>query len=210
MEPEYKPPRAPTKEEKKSHFGSDWRSALSTIALFALAPIVALLIAAFMMQSYQVDGQSMETTLQNNDRLIVNKVPRTFSRLTHHAYIPRRGDIIIFNQSLDPGGSAAEKQLVKRVIGLPGERVVVDNGTITVYNQQNPSGFNPDKSGKYLVSVDTTPRKIDLTLKINQLFVCGDNRANSEDSRFFGPVNLNKIVGKLSFRILPLSKIHHY
>src|SRR5581483_2094428 len=67
-----------------------WRSILSTAALFILAPLTALAIAAFVVQSYQVDGQSMEPTLQNNDRLIVDKVPRTWARITHHGYVPSR------------------------------------------------------------------------------------------------------------------------
>src|SRR5579871_5678974 len=137
------PPQAPVisaPQPEPPPRGEGWRSIVSTLALFALAPIAALAIAAFVMQSYQVDGQSMETTLQNNDRLIVDKIPRTWARITHHGYVPPRGDIIIFNQSLDIGGGFGEKQLVKRVIGLPGERVVVDNGSITIYNQQHPQG----------------------------------------------------------------------
>lgn len=197
-------------EQLKPESSGSWRSALSTIALFALAPLLALTIAAFVIQSYQVDGQSMETTLQNNDRLIVNKVPRSWSRITSHQYVPPRGTIIIFNQNLDLGGGFGEKQLVKRVIGLPGERVVVNNNAITVYNQQHPQGFDPDKTGIYKISAATTPGQVDVTLDQNQIFVCGDNRTNSEDSRYFGPVALNKVVGKLSFRILPLSKVQHY
>lgn len=194
---------------------SRWRSALSTILLFALAPITALLIAAFVVQSYQVDGESMETTLQNNDRLIVDKIPRSLARITHHNFVPKRGTIIIFNQTLDLGNGLTEKQLVKRVIGLPGERVVVNNGSITVYNSQHPDGFNPDNTGLYALHLPsnqpiTTAGQVDVTLSGSQIFVCGDNRPNSEDSRFFGPVQLNKVVGVLSFRVLPLSKVHHY
>jgi len=196
--------------ESEDSGGSRWRSALSTLALFALAPITALAIAAFVVQSYQVDGESMESTLQNNDRLIVDKIPRTWARITHHNFVPSRGTIIIFNQTLDLGLGPQDKQLVKRVVGLPGERVVVNNGTLTIYNAQHPNGFNPDKSGLYPYTAPTTAGQVDVTLGPNQIFVCGDNRPNSEDSRYFGPVQLSKVVGVLSFRILPLSKVHHY
>lgn len=200
--------KADNKEKKPS---GGWRSAVSTLSLFLLAPLIALSITAFAFQSYQVDGQSMETTLQNNDRLIVNKMPRTLSRLTRHAYVPARANIIIFNQAglFDAGGNQ-EKQLIKRVIGLPGDHIVVKDGSITVYNKPNPSGFNPDKTGKYVITAPTTSGDVDLTLGPGEIFVCGDNRSNSEDSRAFGPVNVNRIVGKLSLRILPIGKAKHY
>ena len=201
-------PGSEPKDSEKS--GGGWRSVLSTVLLFALAPITALAIAAFVIQSYQVDGQSMETTLQNNDRLIVNKIPRTWARITHHPYVPPRATIIIFNENLDLGNGLSEKQLVKRVIGLPGERVVVKDGKFTVYNTQHPEGFNPDLSGKYKITAPTTPGDVDVTLTNDQLFVSGDNRTNSEDSRYFGPIALSQVVGKLSFRIIPISEIHHY
>lgn len=193
---------------KKKHF-ENWRSIVSTGLLFLLAPLIAIFIAAFIVQSYQVDGQSMETTLQNDDRLIVEKWPRTWARITGHAYVPGRGDIIIFNQSgLDPSG--ANKQLIKRVIGLPGERVVVKDNAITIYNQEHPGGFNPDKAGAYTIAAPLTPGDVDLTLKSGEIFVSGDNRTNSEDSRYFGPVNTNQIVGKLAFRIVPLNKAQRF
>jgi len=191
--------------------GESWRSVFGTVLLFLLAPIIAICIAAFALQSYQVDGQSMETTLQNHDRLIVDKVPRTWARLTHHAYIPKRGDIIVFNQAgLFDANGLAEKQLIKRVIGLPGDHVVINNGYITIYNAQHPEGFNPDTTGSYRIAAKTTPDNVDLTLKAGQIFVCGDNRTNSEDSRFFGPVNADQIVGQLVLRIIPLSKSERF
>jgi len=153
----------------------------------------------------------METTLQNDDRLIVDKLPRTLARLTHHDYIPARGDIIIFNQTgLPDAGPTGEKQLIKRVIGLPGDRVDIQNGYITIYNSAHPSGFNPDTTGHYHITATTTPGNVDVTLGKDQLFVCGDNRTNSEDSRFFGPVDASQIVGKLILRILPASEIEKF
>jgi len=185
------------------------RSVVSTIALFGTALLIAILLNTFVIQSYQVDGMSMENTLQNDDRLIVNKVPRTWSRLTGHQYVPHRGDIIIFNEAGLPG-FVGTKQLIKRVIGLPGEHVVVSNGRITVYNKQNPQGFDPDDSGKYKTSSPVTVGDVDVTLKSNEIFVCGDNRPNSEDSRYFGPINTNQIVAKLVLRIMPVDKVQKF
>lgn len=157
-----------------------------------------------------VDGQSMESTLQNGDRLIIDKVPRSLAKVTGHAYIPRRGDIVVFNQSGLSLGSDSEKQLIKRVVGLPGERVVIKDGSLSVYNQAHPGGYEPDKTGLYHIDASSTPGNVDITLRVNEIFVSGDNRANSEDSRYFGPVKAEQIVGKLSLRILPLSKAQRF
>jgi len=191
-------------EEKKSY-----RSILSTIGLFAAAFGIAIFLNTFVIQSYQVDGQSMENTLQNDDRLIVNKIPRTLSRITGHQYVPKRADVIIFNQAGLPG-FVGEKQLIKRVVGLPGERVVVNNGQVTVYNPQHPKGFNPDAAGTYKTASATTVGDVDVTLQSDEIFVCGDNRPNSEDSRYFGPIKTNQVVAKLVLRILPLNKVRGF
>ncbi len=203
----YTPPPPPPRRSKRR---GGWGSKIATLLLFLAAPAIALFIAAFVVQSYQVDGQSMEPTLQDNDRLIVDKWQRSWARITHNDYFPNRGDIIIFNQGgLDFVGSAS-KQLIKRVIGLPGERVVVANGKVTVFNKESPEGFNPDVSGGYKLSTTITAGSVDITLGDDEIFVSGDNRANSEDSRYFGPIKANQIVGKLGFRIVPLDKAQRF
>jgi signal peptidase I len=199
------PPAAP----RFSNNGGSFRSVISTILLFGTAFLIAIMLNSFVIQSYQVDGQSMENTLQNDDRLIVNKVPRTLSRLTGHQYVPGRGQIIIFNEAGLPG-FVGEKQLIKRVIGLPGEHVVVKDGRITVYNAQHPNGFDPDDAGTYQTASPVTVGDVNVYLQKDEIFVCGDNRPNSEDSRYFGPIKTNQVVAKLVLRILPLNKVHNY
>lgn len=191
--------------------GDGLKSLFSALALMAAALVIAFSVAAFVVQSYQVDGDSMETTLQNDDRLIVNKLPRTLSRITKNSYVPDRGDIIVFNQVglFDIRGSQ-EKQLIKRVVGLPHERIVVDNGFILVYNGDHPGGYNPDLGGEYEIERTNTPGKVDITLGPQEIFVAGDNRPNSEDSRYFGAVDVNAIVGKLVMRILPADKVQRF
>ena len=182
------------------------RDALSIITVLLAALILAWGLISFVFQSYQVDGPSMQTTLHNSDHLVVWKVPRTWARITGHAYVPNRGDIIVFNEpGLADFGQGSNKQLIKRVLGLPGDRVVVKNGAITIYNKANPNGFDPDKTMPYGKVVPTTSGNIDITLGSNQIFVCGDNRPDSLDSRVFGPVDVNNVVGKLVIRVLPLN-----
>ena len=187
---------------------------LSTIGILLLAPLIAIVLTAYVFQSYQVDGPSMQQTLQHNDRLIVWKLPRTWSRITGNQYVPKRGDIIIFTQSglSTYGDSVNTKQLVKRVIGLPGDRVVVKDSTITVYNAEHPNGFKPDSTLPYgdNGAIPPTGGDVDVTLSKTQLFVCGDNRPDSLDSRAFGAIETNQVIGKLVARIYPVSDMERF
>jgi signal peptidase I len=184
------------------------KSILSTILILLIAPILALSITAFVFQSYEVDGPSMEPTLQTRDRLIIWKAGRTWARITKDSYIPERGTVVVFvKRGLFDFNTDQEKQLIKRIIGLPGDRVVVKNGKITVYNSEHPSGFNPDSSLPYGATLSgNTDGSIDVNVGAGEIFVVGDNRDNSLDSRSFGTVPATDIIGTLSSRILPLSE----
>lgn len=200
--------------ETQQAAGGGFRAIVSTIGILLLAPLIAVFLTLFVFQSYQVDGISMETTLQNNDRLIVWKLPRTWAKITGHQYVPKRGDVIILNESgLNSYGSTDDKkQLVKRVIGLPGDKVVIKDNVLTVYNTEHPDGFQPDATLPYGKdgAIPPTTNTGEFTLSATQLFVCGDNRPNSLDSRTFGPIETNQVVGKMVARILPLSKIEKF
>ncbi len=197
----------PAHHQKQEDKHSGWRELFSTIGIFITAAAVAVFIIFFVFRSYQVDGPSMESTLQNSDKLIIWKVSRSWARVTHHAYIPSRGDIIVFTESgLSQFGQQDNKQLIKRVIGLPGDHVVVKDGSYTVYNSQHPSGFNPDITLPYGKNIPPTSGSVDVTLKPSQLFVSGDNRPDSLDSRAFGPINASQVVGKLVLRVFPISQ----
>lgn len=189
--------------------GFNWRQWLPTVLILTAALVLAFTLKSYVIQPYVVDGQSMENTLQDRDRLLVDKLPQTFAHISGHAYIPNRGDIIVFNQGNLPGYSGP-KQLIKRVIGLPGDRVIIKDGQITIFNRNNPKGFNPDTSDDYVIEAPTTSGNTDLILTKSQIFVCGDNRANSEDSRYFGPIQSSAIVGKLVLRIFPLSSAERF
>lgn len=185
---------------------SAMRDILSIGGVLVSALLLAFCLITFVFQSYQVDGPSMQTTLENNDHLIVWKVPKTIASATGQHYIPNRGDVIIFNETVS-NGTVQNKQLIKRVLALPGERITVKDKVVTVYNEEHPDGFNPDKTLPYGNVITDTPGDVDVTVGENQVFVCGDNRFNSLDSRVFGPVDSSQIVGKLVVRVLPLSSI---
>ena len=191
-------------------FGSK-NSVLSLAFVVAIALIIAAFLTMFVFQQYQVDGSSMRTTLQNGNRLIVNKVPRTWARITGHPYIPKRGDIIVFVENglygLNDSGS---DQLIKRVIGLPGEHIVIKNGYVTIYNKTHPKGFRPDSTLPYGKVIPYTGDNIDLVIPKNEVFVMGDNRGDSLDSRIFGPVPVSNIIGQLVVRIYPINEVSKF
>ena len=185
------------------------REFLSFAGFFVGVLLVVILIKAFVIQPYIVDGQSMEPTLNDHDRLLVDRIPRTIARIDGHAYVPKRGNIIVFNQSGIPGYNGP-RQLIKRVIGLPGEEIIIRDNKLTIFSSADRQGFDPDFTLGYHPSTTQVMGSVDTMLGSNQIFVLGDNRNNSEDSRYFGPVNLNQIVGKLSYRIMPFSKAEHF
>jgi signal peptidase I len=199
-----------TGEEAKTP--SAWRSALSTIAILIAAPLIALFLTAFVFQSYEVDGPSMETTLQNRDRLIVWKVPRTISRIIKKDYAPARGDVVVFvKHGLYEEGSNAEKQLIKRVVGIPGDRVVVQDNQITIYNSEHPNGYNPDLGEDFSSTIiQPTTGDDEVTVGKNEVYVVGDNRGNSLDSRSFGVVSTHDIVGRMVLRIYPIGSLKSF
>ena len=184
---------------------SAWRELFSTVAILLTALALALFIVAFVFRSYQVDGPSMRNTLYNGDKLIIWKVPRTWASITGHPYIPKRGDIIVFTESgLSQFGQQDTKQLIKRVIGLPGDRVTISDNHYVIYNKQHPDGFDPDTSLPYGKNIPATTGDINVTLGKGKLFVSGDNRPDSLDSRAFGAIDANQIVGKLAVRVFPI------
>jgi signal peptidase I len=186
---------------------SGWKELFSTVGILLGSLAVALLLIVFVFRSYQVDGPSMQNTLHNNDKLIIWKVPRTWAKITGHDYIPKRGNIIVFTESgLSTFGQQNTKQLIKRVIGLPGDTLVVKNGINMIYNKANPKGFDPDKTLGYDKGkkIPDTTGNINITLGPGQIFVEGDNRPDSLDSRSFGPINANQIIGKLGLRVFPI------
>ena len=184
---------------------------LSVIGFIIAVTIGTVLINTFIFRSYNIVGQSMENTLHDGERIIVNRLPVTWSHLQNKDYSPDRGDIIVFqNPDYVPG--MTDQYIVKRVIAFAGERVVVKDGVLTVYNDQNPDGFHPDDDfngePKQYTSHDG-----DWTVPDKELFVSGDNREgnNSFDSRSgLGTVPLYDVIGPISIRLFPFDKIRTF
>jgi signal peptidase I len=198
----------PKKHKKKQSVFSEM---FSVVGILILAPLIAIFLTFFVFQSYVVDGPSMENTLHDQDRLIVWKASKTLSRVTNHAFIPDRYSIIVFKEKGSTGPSGAnEKQLVKRVIGLPGDRIVITDESVLIYNQENQDGFYPDRDIPESAKLKNTEGRVDYTVKPDEVFVLGDNRGNSLDSRAFGAVKSEDIIGTLAARIYPFDKIQKF
>jgi signal peptidase I len=182
----------------------DIKNVIYTVLLFILAPLFALFMIMFVFQSYVVDGSSMMPTLQNGNRVFILKLPKTVANLQGQDFIPTRHEIIVFKKPSEP-----DTQLIKRVIGLPGDRVVVQNSHITIYNADHPGGFNPDDNTTYGPTLEPTTGNVDIIVGDNELFVCGDNRSpgGSLDSRSgLGLVPVQNIVGRLWIRYFPFDE----
>jgi signal peptidase I len=165
---------------------------LEWLVVLVVAVGAAFGVRAFIVQTYFIPSASMEPTLLVGDRILVNK-------LSYHLHGVGRGDIVVFAKppkEVDP----AIKDLVKRVIGLPGDVIWSSHGRVYVNGRP--------LSEPWLVPGTVTTGLTRQTVPAHEYFVMGDNRSDSEDSRFFGPIPGSLIVGRVVFRIWPLSRLH--
>ena len=163
----------------------------------AVAILIALFIRTFVVQAFKIPSSSMEPTLQVGDHLLVNKfiygIKFPFIETKYFQFKkPQRGDIIVFVYPKD-----RSKDFIKRVIGTEGEKVQIVHNKIYINNQliEDPWGRYDERapSTKYLQPMEIFGP---VTVPVNSVFVLGDNRDNSQDSRFWGFVNVNEVKGK--------------
>lgn len=178
---------------------------LEIIKIVALAFIIIVPIRVFLFQPFFVQGASMEPNFEDGQYLIINEfgfkeTDLKFINVASFKELERQRSVV-FRYPLDP-----KKFFIKRVIGLPGEKVQIKNGEIKIFNQENPDGFVLDEK-EYISALTKTKGDILVTLKENQYFVLGDNRAFSSDSRVWGPVPKKDIIGEVLLRAWPLDKI---
>lgn len=184
---------------------------LINLATFvALVWLGVVLINHFAFQSYFVQGTSMQPTLQNNDRLLVSKFERTGAMLTSQPYLPARGQIVVLDSRASPFTAVQKEELVKRVIGLPGDTVTIDGGKVIIKNPSNPYGFNVDQALGLRLDPTYADQPLTVEVPAGQVFVLGDNRGpgGSYDSRSFGTVPVRYIEGRLWVRLFPFDRFH--
>ncbi len=169
----------------------------SSLLLWIIGIIILVkLVQAFIVQPFIVDGASMLPTYHNKEFLLVDK-------FSYRIKAPTRGDIMIFKLYENNDNPYEGKHLIKRVLGLPGERVVVKNGVTTIYNKSNPNGFILEEP---FVEFKEMTKNADVTLDDHHYFVMGDNRAQSYDSRDWGQLDEVNIKGQVLFRVYPFKQ----
>jgi signal peptidase I len=181
-----------------------FKSGSDLIVLVIVTVAACWLILTYVVGFTEVNGISMQPTLYTGNVLVVWKLPQTWAKITRGQYIPKRSNVVIVEDTNNSG-----ELFVKRVIGLPGERIYIANGVVTVYNSNYPSGINPDKAA-YGQDLIATGGSFSGQVGAGQIFVMGDNRAAgaSIDSRSsLGNIPSGNIVGQVILRVYPFDKI---
>ena len=173
------------------------------LVVIVAAVFIAMALRTFVVQQFYIAGPSMEVTLFGDDRVLVNKFSYRFGS-------PSRGDVIVFDRITLNGDTVQHDDLIKRVIGLPGETLTIANCVVSINgtvldepwlsNQELDSTLEP---GVRCGAADVGPT----TMGENEVFLIGDNRPMSFDSRMFGPVDIDLIVGRAIVVIWPPSSM---
>jgi len=158
-----------------------------------IALLIVLPIRLFIAQPFIVSGASMETTFLTGQYLIVDQ-------LTYHMNEPKRGEVIVFRYPKDPS-----KFFIKRIIGLPGDTITISGNEVTIINAENPDGVKLDEPYVHEMRPNTTITEV---LGVGEYFVMGDNRNASSDSRAWGVLQREKIIGRAFLRLFPLSEMN--
>jgi signal peptidase I len=169
------------------------------VKIVIISLVIIVPIRYYLVQPFYVKGASMEPNFYDQEYLIINEIG-------YRLHPPQRGDIVVFRYPKDP-----QEYFIKRVIGLPGEKVQVKNGQIYVFNQENNfqgavliEPYLPKDLKTYSMNEDV------VTLNDHEYFVLGDNRNASKDSRIFGPVDKSFLVGRVWLRGWPFDRVAYF
>jgi len=180
--------------EKTSINGQKKESWTDILKFALITAAIVLPIRYFIAQPFIVSGPSMLPTFKDKNYLIVDEISYRFKK-------PMRGEVLVFNRPEEG------KYLIKRIIGLPGETITLDGGKITITNSAHPDGFILNQS--FVENTTPEPKKT-VTLDSSHYFVLGDNRPVSYDSRYWGSLPENQIVGRPFIRLFPFNAIEFF
>jgi len=160
------------------------------LKVFLMAVAIIIPVRYFLFQPFVVTGDSMRPNFHDGNYLIIDE-------LTYRLRTPARGEVVVMRFPKDPS-----QFFIKRIVGLPDERVVVKDGRVTIYNNEHLSGLILNEP--YLSANNITYGNIDKKLAASEYFVLGDNRLSSSDSRVWGTLPKDDIVGRVYLRLLPV------
>ena len=161
-----------------------------TIKIALIALVIVVPIRYFLFQPFFVMGQSMAPNFENGDYLIIDEISYRFIE-------PHRGEVLVFKCPQNPS-----QRYIKRIVGLPGETVDIENGKVMIFNQGQAQVLD---ESEYLGSFVKTPGDVRISLKENEYFVLGDNRVASSDSRKWGVLPGENIIGRVFVRAWPFA-----
>jgi signal peptidase I len=192
FEPAGEPPPPPPPPKPRRGAGSSSRAIIEWVVIIVAALTVAIVVKTFLIQAFYIPSGSMEPTLKPGDRVLVNK-------LSYRLHDVHRGDIVVFKRPPSEADDPTIKDLIKRVIGIPGDRIEGRDGVVYINGQPLKETYLPPGTLTSSLPLQSVPH--------GQYFVMGDNRCNSKDSRFIGTIPKNLIVGRAFVRVWPLSGI---
>jgi signal peptidase I len=182
---------------------SGLRNVMEWVLIAGGALLVAFVIKTFLLQAFYIPSLSMAPTLKINDRVLVNK-------LSYDLHDVHRGDVVVFESP--PNDGSATKDLIKRVIGLPGDTVEARDGHVLINGQvlDEPYLERDVETRGPMCQTESLPGcegKDKVVVPKDRYFVMGDNRANSRDSRFIGAISGSLIIGRAFVRVWPVTAI---
>ena len=180
--------KSSTLEKMATPKESKWSLFFEAAQFLIVSFVLVFGLRTFVAQPFIVSGDSMDPTFQDGEYLIIDE-------LSYYFRAPERGEIVVFRYPYDPS-----KFFIKRIIGLPGETVVINSGTVRVKKNENDAGFILEEP--YIEG--GTNKNISQLLASNEYFVLGDNREQSSDSRVWGPVKEKLITGRVLLRLFPV------
>lgn len=184
-----------TKEERVVARRAAWYAKVQEVLRFiATVGFFFVIIKTFLIQPFLVQQTSMVPTFEPYDYIIVDRFTYAFFEE------PKRGDVVVFKSGPENGN----RYLIKRIIGLPGEKVTIDGTSTTIVNSTHPEGFKLDET--YIKNKDERTKKV-TTLGADEYFMMGDNRPLSLDSRQIGPIKRTQIIGRTLVRLYPFTQI---
>jgi len=184
----------PTSDKKVARAIRDW------IVVIVVAMAIATIVRVFILQQFYISGPSMETTLFQDNRVLVSK-------LSYRLFDIGRGDVVVFDRVTTDGGTVQHDDLIKRVIGLPGDKIEIKSCNVFINDQLllEPYLDAFDLGQSALEDRCRVPVMEPQVVPAGDVFLMGDNRSQSYDSRMFGPIDENLIVGRAFVVVWPLS-----